>query len=749
MKLTKRILTFLVLVLTLFLTACSGFKTTYDVRFNVNGGTSSETTYSAYKSESGKSINVPIEPNRTNYVFRYWYTVDKNRPYDFETPLTSNITLNAYWSKPDVSLNETEVYSFKNLTTEFEVADGSLELHYTENGSVPYVSIMDYLELIDGFIDPEVEFTVNENSEILSISYQYYDEDEDETYDLEVIFDLKTNLVHTNDPSFYWAYIYSTETNYGRNIEYLYDHENTEYIEGETVIYNLNDFKMDLVFYDGQVAAPYYLVNQLFAGSSYYNVYFNGDKLFGVYGQLSTSDPKYRTIRQSSKNNTPTPRDLVDHSYDLLAFNLFYFYGLYDYKEISNPYTYLSPEFSNLNSTDPQESAEGLFNLINKYIDEPHTSYNFSGYHAPLNFNVELTSMSQLGPNVTDWYYDGLYAVDDALMARWNITNSSSWAAYSSKRPKYWAINDESVVISFDSFDTADIDESATWEDEPYQYIFEVDNLLPSHDADKYFVYNNSDKTNKVSETLLWGVGSSFRDDYTTKLLNNGFVLNSENNSFVKTINDVQYVVTLDYNSTHNMGYIGVSNKALTPDITGLIQSDSAVDIELTIAQVKKAFPNVKNLGLDISFNMGGNIGALYRIVGLITDQPFAVSSYDRSTGSYSTTYVTTTYDSYSEYDWFLITSKVTFSAANQLATIFRQNNLGLILGQTSGGGTSSITPILLPDGSFFTMSSNNMNMLRLEDGTYVINENGITPDYLIDTDKLYDISILEDVLNR
>ncbi|HRX45688.1 MAG TPA: S41 family peptidase, partial [Acholeplasmataceae bacterium] len=226
---------------------------------------------------------------------------------------------------------------------------------------------------------------------------------------------------------------------------------------------------------------------------------------------------------------------------------------------------------------------------------------------------------------------------------------------------------------------------------------------------------------------------------------------------YTKTINEVPYIVTVAYSNVYSTAYIGLTTTIpatydaewkITNDIVGLIESDSAVYLETMIKEVKEAYPNVTKLGIDLTFNTGGNVGALYRVLGLITDQPFATSGFNRDTYSYSTTYITTSYESYTEFDWFLLTSFATFSAANEMATMFKQNNMGIIIGEVSGGGACSITPILLPDGTFFTMSSNNINMLRLSDGTYVINEDGITPDHVIPQIDLLNNTVLAGILN-
>lgn len=765
----KKTLT-LVILATLFfiLASCNAEEPAvlYEVSFNSVGGTRIETL----SVEENSLITRPANPTKNANSFRYWYVDDEDVPFDFSTPVVSDLKLTAHWGIEDVVITTSQTFDFTNLTTEFDVENGSLELFYTDNGSVPYVKITDFFTLLLGFIDPEVEFTMTEDENSLEIFYQYYDEDEDYTYDLICNFDLETNLVTTNDPGFYWAYIYSTETNYGRNIEYLYDYELNETIEGSDIIYNLNKYQLDLDYYDGSVVAPYYLVNQLFAGSSYYNVYFNGDKLYGIYGQISSSDvAEYSKIRRSSKNNTSVPTDLLLHSYNMLVFNLDYMYGLKDYKEIDSFYDYTYEYKSDLLSNNYETVSQAIADFLLIKIDEPHTSYGFSGYFADYAYNPPTNSLANYGENFNDWYMNGLFAVDDILAARWNVPASNSgWAADYSGRPNYWFIDDVSAIISFDSFDTADIEETDSWSDEAYQAVFETENILPAVDgATRYLVYNQSSKTENITETLMWGLSSDFATTYAQTLVSNGWTLVTDDEAeldyhkdgyYTKTISDVDYLVTISYNSKYSTAYIGLTDvipseysKAwkVTKDIVALIESDSAVYLEVMINEIEEENANVENIGLDISFNTGGNVGALYRIIGLMTDQPFASSGFNRDTYSYSTTYITTSYESYSQYDWFLLTSYVTFSAANELSTMFKQNNIGIIIGQTSGGGASSITPILLPDGTFFTMSSNNVNTFRDADGTYTFNEDGIEPDFIIDQEDLYDSDVLSEILNR
>ncbi|OED59119.1 S41 family peptidase [Acholeplasma laidlawii] len=198
--------------------------------------------------------------------------------------------------------------------------------------------------------------------------------------------------------------------------------------------------------------------------------------------------------------------------------------------------------------------------------------------------------------------------------------------------------------------------------------------------------------------------------------------------------------------------------KSVVPEFVNssdsLIKSDSAVFMEFYMDIILSQTTNLKNMILDITWNTGGNVGALYRVIGFITQNSFAVSSISADTKSNSTSYVkiegVPTYD---HLNWGLLTTPTSFSAANSLTTIFKENNLGPIIGLTSGGGTSSITPILLPNGTAFTTSSNNMSAYRTGTGTeadpyvYHPNEFGIEPTHPIPIGNIYNETVLLDIL--
>lgn len=729
------------------------------------------TSQSNYVSSTGYILPVPLDDDATVGQITGEFTLnDVKVSHVFEIPLSH---------MQQVVIATTRVVPFTNLTTEYTVDDADVNLYFEDGGYVPYIKVVDFFSLLEGFIDPAVEFTFTKGEGTLEIFYQYYDEDYDETYDLIVNIDVNENTITTNDPGFYWAYVYSTETNYGRHIEYDVNNPDASYDEGENVVYDLDDYSLDMVVYEDEVVLPYYIVNQLFAGSGYYNVYYNYDGLYGIYSLPDAGTKEYRKIKSSVMNNEDIPADLLIHTFSMLAFDLDSFYGLKDIMGVDTYYDLLISQKDKLLKSDPEDFDYAIRDLLLKQIDEPHTSYGYPSYFNNSTWaGPETNQLTFYGSRFTQWYYDGLVAVDDALEAKWGVNLDGGWTAGSPNRPHYWFLNDVSVLLSLDDFYTADIEESSTYDASLAESVLKLDDvsaILPViSSGTKFFFYNSSTETKNQLEILVKELDVSFATTYGAALVALGYEykletttdVNKENGYYVISVPSqddplvsVSYMVQIAFDADLGLFYLGIINKApldfgspwpFVVDVFDTVNSDSAVYMEMMFDQILDIAPNLENVLLDLSWNTGGNVGALYRIVGFITDQPFRVSSIDRDTGGFSSSYVVIDgVPSYTNLNWALLITPVTFSAANSMATIFMENNLGPIIGKQSGGGACSITPILLPNGTAFTMSSNNINAYRTGTGTdedpyvYHNNEFGIAPDYPINIQDIYTIDTL------
>ena len=834
----------------------------YVVTFNSNGGT----PVTSQSINENDLATEPNDPEKDGYTFVFWYTTDPEVGFEFVTPITQNITLNAKWEEipepPVVKTNEeliaediakiqetfyvsryyvetpsrgpvnnssirwsstskyisqtgvilpvlptedehtaqmnarftlngtvvehqfdieltrvdpvviaTErIVPFENLTTEYEVADGELELYFEENSTVPYVKVEDFLNLLTGFIDPKYDLAFATEGSVLTVSYQYIDEEEnaaylagesefDGIYNLTLEVDANENTLNAPDPGFYWAYVYSTATNYGRHIEYDRDNESAYSEEGDDVIYDLDLYGMDIVMYEDEVVIPYYIANQLFAGSSYYNVYYNYDALYGIYALPDSGTDEYEAIRSSSVAGTTPPADMMSFTFNYLAFVFDYFYGLQEIQEVDTYYDVLFTYKDKLLNDSASDFEDELFDFIYKVIDEPHTSYGYPGYYnRKTDVGPVLTKVGQLGPRGAAFYNDGIFAVQDAIEAKWT------------DRPYYWFLDTTktSVVLTLDSFSTSDIQENAIYHTPFVSEILGEDTVIPAlNGGNKYFYYNSSTLEYDAMELLVKGLSETDVTSYQSALVTEGFVLDETTTYYNKTVKGNTYYVSVSFDSTYDLFYLGVVKVEENEEIKDqldmldheafdLVEADSAVYMEVMMDAILAESPSVEYVILDVTYNTGGNVGALYRVVGFITSQPFRVSSIDGDTNSNSSSYVYIDgVPVYESLNWSLLISPVTFSAANSLATIFQDNDLGPIIGSKSGGGASSITPVLLPNGTAFTMSSNNINAYRTGTGTeedpYVFysNEYGIEPDYQVPVYTVIDSQIFANIYDE
>ncbi|MCK5388125.1 MAG: InlB B-repeat-containing protein, partial [Candidatus Izimaplasma sp.] len=472
------------------------------LRGSVYGSRITWSTDSQYISKEGIILPIPsTEEEMTGHITGKFTLNDTVVSKTFDVPLfhVDEVVIDNFINLP-----------FENLTTEYEVEDTDINIYFEEDGSVPYVKVVDFWNLLTGLVDPELDVTITTDSGVLVIFYQYYDEDEDVIYDMILTIDSFENTIGTNDPAFYWASQAAIETNHGRNYYYDRDNPDASFDEGHEVTYDLDDYFMDVVMYEDEVVIPLYMANQLLAASGYYNVYYNGDGLFGIYSLPEDGSEEMRTIMRSSMNNEDIPADLLIHTFHMLAFDFDNLYGLKELMGVETYYDLLYSKKDDLLVQDPEDFDYAIRDLLLKSIGDPHTSYGYRSYFNKTTWDgPETNNLSDYGTRMQDRYYNGYFAVDDVLAAKWGY-EGTGWAATSTNRPNYWFLDDVSVVLSLDDFNTADIDESSVFDVTYVEQILDIDDasgILPViTEGNKFFYYNNSDQTAKVLEILVKGV---------------------------------------------------------------------------------------------------------------------------------------------------------------------------------------------------------------------------------------------------
>lgn len=148
----------------------------------------------------------------------------------------------------------------------------------------------------------------------------------------------------------------------------------------------------------------------------------------------------------------------------------------------------------------------------------------------------------------------------------------------------------------------------------------------------------------------------------------------------------------------------------------------------------------VDDVVIDLSCNGGGVLGTMIEMVGYMTDEP--VDFYMKNSTDESTSVTTFDVDIEArDYDFHVLSSPLSYSAANSFLSIVKENNLATIMGQGSSGGASSVMTDITPSGSLFRMSSTdimaNSNYESIEYGIEVDSE--LSLEDITNTDSVFD----------
>lgn len=540
----------------------------------------------------------------------------------YVTEATWDVTVEA---NEEVAVTSKVSVPFEGTSTEYVVANQTaVDIYYVDNGSVPYIDIETFVDMIDGALESDIlSYTFQNNDELL-ISYDSTYEDFDgtmvtETYTALVDFTDNTFTVSSFD--FFESYVAATESDYGDGLHYV----DAEYVDPKSVTIPLGEYNFDLVIYDdagtNKFLMPFQVTNLLFAGGVYYDAYFNGEKIWGIdtfgISGIDKDDPLYDNIRTSAYNDQDMPEDVRWANYHFMALLFDFFYGLKEEKGIDTYYDVLSPRAKSLITSTDSSIYREVYDIAYAQ-DDLHTSHVFYGYYQSIG-DPTSPSLSDFGPRSTSFYEDGIWAMQDKIEAKYGSMDA---------RPEYELIdNNKTAVIHIDGFSI----------DTPVEFKAILDSL--------------------PAETV--------------------------------------------------------------------------------------------NVVLDLSYNTGGNIGAVFRIFGYMTEERFAYSSQNPADDSAYTVFIESDYVAY-DYNWYIISSKVSFSAANLMIAMAQENNIAKVMGQKSSGGASSIGAFYLPDGTALLISTNNVLSVRSGNPTdgyeYHSVEFGIEPDYHMndETSDSEIISIIE-----
>ncbi len=311
---------------------------------------------------------------------------------------------------------------FVNTSEEYLVTDKpEIDVFFTETGSVPYMNIETFMGMVEGAVDfPILQFV--EDGDLMVISYRLEDVDDNNEpifWDYEASLNFSNNTLTVDDFSFFGNYVKSTETNFSDGLVFL----GGIGVDSTQVVFDLDDYRIDLVRYNELYLAPLSILNLFFLHSLYYDVYYNGETLYGfdTFTALDSSSPVIGQMRTSGFNTQAMTRDVRQLTFHFLALAFDYFYGLKAYKQIESFYDYLADFADQILTGNDQKLYQGLFDFAYG-LDDLHTWHESPGFYEAPTYTIPLTSLNQLGAG-TQAFYRGLWAAEDQIEAAFGVGN--------------------------------------------------------------------------------------------------------------------------------------------------------------------------------------------------------------------------------------------------------------------------------------------------------------------------------------
>ncbi len=327
--------------------------------------------------------------------------------------VTMQYTVEVYVSKTlDQNIVDSKTLPFENLADEWLLSDTDIEIFYTDDRSLPYVDIESFLTLLDGgdlqgAIDFEsIDIDIDQDIMYLEVFVAAVDDDPEDTFveDTTYVFEINfsENRASVNRYGFFTSFQESTQTDFGAGLDVV-DYE-VEYFD--PVVFELGDYRMELFMHEDQYLMPLHIANLFFSGSMF-DVYYNGDALYGVdtYQIYPMQEDVREIILDSSYNDLEMSASFLSSNYDYLAFSLDHYFGLREDMGIDSFYNVLDKD----DLTDAEMHYQSLFSMVYG-LDDLHSSFGNTGIYDP-DYDPTL-ALDHLGPR-TQNFYNSLWDLQD------------------------------------------------------------------------------------------------------------------------------------------------------------------------------------------------------------------------------------------------------------------------------------------------------------------------------------------------
>ena len=266
-------------------------------------------------------------------------------------------------------LKHTNTLEFYNVS-QYTINPNPLDVHYNEPYAIPYVSVKDFIDLLDS----ESEYRGVINKHLIDISTDdarktltlIDHEEAKQSVSMALTFNAADNTITLSDYGMLNAFHFSPSLPYANEVE-LYNYTKDS---GEPITFYLNDYQMEIINHEGHVFVPLHVLNLMLSGESF-NVHYTHDALYG-YDAYGEGANVLHDFNFSEHYNSHDANDiLMQYHYDFTVFLFDHFYGLKDYQQIDSYYSELNAS----DFTDFDDAHDKRMQDVFSSLNDPHTTY--------------------------------------------------------------------------------------------------------------------------------------------------------------------------------------------------------------------------------------------------------------------------------------------------------------------------------------------------------------------------------------
>ena len=280
-------------------------------------------------------------------------------------------------AKDDQIAYKEEKLEFVNLANSYyDMKANSLNIYYVDNSDIQYVDAGNFMKTLDGFYQSSLfKKSISSFRNIYNI-YVYANTGNGIEY-ISCVFDWNKNTITVNNPLFFNIKYNPSSVEFMTHLE-----EGKAEIENrKEIVFDLAKYGFDIYYKNGKCLVPFSIMNTIFCSDGYYNLYNNGDIIYGTYYDISiVSDETYNSIYNDNLSNKGQTNELRLETYNHLRFVMNNYYGLKKFKEIDDFDSILENYKEDILSLDVEKNRKAYYNLFSTYLNDLHTrigAYSF------------------------------------------------------------------------------------------------------------------------------------------------------------------------------------------------------------------------------------------------------------------------------------------------------------------------------------------------------------------------------------